>query len=88
MQEHVVGAFLLQIDSAPGARELAGDQVVRTTRGTDVTQLSAWARVRAQVGYSPLYLFVRQEGRLVGGGSCSIAVSGGWAVLDTSRTAR
>ena len=69
VQQHVVGAFSLQIDSAPGPREIAEwDQLVRTIPGTDVTQLSAWARVRALVGYSPLYLFVRQEGRLVGGG--------------------
>ena len=36
--------------------------------GTDVTQLSAWARVRGQVGFTPLYLFAGGGGRLLGGG--------------------
>jgi hypothetical protein len=68
VRQHVVGSFSLQVDPAPDSRELAEwDQLVRTTPGTDVTQSSAWARVRALVGYSPLYLFVRQEGRLVAG---------------------
>jgi SAM-dependent methyltransferase len=40
---------------------------VRATPGTDVTQLSSWARVRAVVGYRPTYVFARRGGWLVGG---------------------
>jgi lipid II:glycine glycyltransferase (peptidoglycan interpeptide bridge formation enzyme) len=44
------------------------DRLVGRSPGTDVTQLSAWARVRRQVGFSPLYLFAEGGGRLLGGG--------------------
>lgn len=43
------------------------DRLVGCSSGTDVTQLSAWARVRARVGFTPLYLFVDDGERLVGG---------------------
>ena len=43
------------------------DALVHRTPGTDVTQLSAWARVRSTVGYSPLYVFARSRGVLAGG---------------------
>jgi lipid II:glycine glycyltransferase (peptidoglycan interpeptide bridge formation enzyme) len=43
------------------------DALVRGTAGTDVNQLSAWARVRATVGYSARYVLVRDGGLLVGG---------------------
>ena len=43
------------------------DALVRRTPGTDVTQLSVWARVRSTVGYSPLYVFAHCGGELAGG---------------------
>jgi lipid II:glycine glycyltransferase (peptidoglycan interpeptide bridge formation enzyme) len=43
------------------------DPLVERTPGTDVTQLTAWARVRAQVGFVPLYLFAGCGDRLLGG---------------------
>lgn len=43
------------------------DRLVQCCPGTDVTQLSAWARVRSQVGFTPLYLFAERGGQLVGG---------------------
>ncbi len=45
----------------------AWDRLVDNTAGTDVTQLTAWARLRARVGYSPLYLLAFDAGELVGG---------------------
>jgi lipid II:glycine glycyltransferase (peptidoglycan interpeptide bridge formation enzyme) len=44
------------------------DRLVESAPGTDVTQLSAWARVRGQVGFTQLYLYVDVGGELVGGG--------------------
>jgi lipid II:glycine glycyltransferase (peptidoglycan interpeptide bridge formation enzyme) len=44
------------------------DGLVERTPSTDVTQLTAWARVRGQVGFVPLYLFAEGGGRLLGGG--------------------
>src|SRR3954470_15892679 len=43
------------------------DQLIDRTLGTDVTQLSAWARIRRTAGYSPVYLMAYQDGRVVGG---------------------
>ena len=43
------------------------DRLVERTPGTDVTQLSAWARVRATGGFEPVYLFAHHAGELVGG---------------------
>jgi Acetyltransferase (GNAT) domain len=52
----------------PGPTVLAEwDRVVRSTPGTDVTQLSAWALLRAKAGYIPEYLLAYQRGRVVGG---------------------
>jgi lipid II:glycine glycyltransferase (peptidoglycan interpeptide bridge formation enzyme) len=44
----------------------AWDSLVQRTPGTDVTQLSAWARVRTVVGFSPLYLMAQQRELLAG----------------------
>ena len=44
------------------------DELVERTPSTDVTQLTAWARVRRQVGFVPLYLFAESGDRLLGGG--------------------
>lgn len=43
------------------------DRLVDHTPGSDVTQLSEWAAVRHGAGFRPLYVFARQDGRLVGG---------------------
>jgi lipid II:glycine glycyltransferase (peptidoglycan interpeptide bridge formation enzyme) len=52
----------------PDASALATwDELVRTTPGSDVAQLSAWADVRRPAGFQPLYLLVRQGTELVGG---------------------
>jgi SAM-dependent methyltransferase len=62
------GGLSLTVRAAPRVDELTEwDQLVRVTPGTDVTQLSAWARVRGHVGYSALYVFVREGSRLVAG---------------------
>jgi hypothetical protein len=67
-RQHIVQSLSLHVEPDPELSELSEwDQLVSTTLGTDVTQLSAWARVRAHVGYLPLYIFVRKEGQLVGG---------------------
>jgi hypothetical protein len=43
------------------------DLLVDSTAGSDVTQLTAWARLRGRVGYESLYLLAFQAGELVGG---------------------
>ena len=45
----------------------AWDALVAATPGTDVSQLSAWSRVRSTVGYRAEYVFAHEEGRLVAG---------------------
>lgn len=56
------------VSTDPGPRALrAWDDLAQRTPGTDVTQLSAWARVRALYGYTPLYLAAYRAGELVGG---------------------
>lgn len=45
----------------------AWDRLVSNTPRSDVAQLSAWSNLRRQVGFRPLYLLARQDGRLVGG---------------------
>lgn len=52
----------------PGHRAIEEwDRLVDQTPGTDVTQLSAWASIRAQAGYSPIYLLVHLGDELVAG---------------------
>ena len=43
------------------------DRLVESTLGTDVTQLSRWATIRATVGYRPTYLLAYHGDMLVGG---------------------
>ena len=57
----------LTVGADPGTSLAAWDRLVEATPGTDVTQLSVWARVRARAGFTPTYLFARQDGELVGG---------------------
>ncbi|HEX2263511.1 MAG TPA: GNAT family N-acetyltransferase [Pseudonocardiaceae bacterium] len=52
----------------PGPEALrAWDLLVDRTPGTDVTQLSTWAGLRARVGFRPLYLLAYRGSELVGG---------------------
>jgi hypothetical protein len=61
-------AVAAAVVASPSATELRGwDALVAGTPGTDVNQLSAWARVRAVVGYRATYVFARDGDRLVGG---------------------
>jgi hypothetical protein len=61
-------AVTVQLDSDPGTAQLAAwDRLVTATAGTDVTQLSVWARVRAVAGFRSVHLFARRDGTLIGG---------------------
>lgn len=65
---HGEGAISIMSSSEPVPSVLgAWDRLVDSTPGTDVTQLTAWARLRGRVGYSPLYLLAFQAGELAGG---------------------
>jgi lipid II:glycine glycyltransferase (peptidoglycan interpeptide bridge formation enzyme) len=43
------------------------DRLVATTAGTDVAQMSAWAGVRRQAGFTPIFVLAHSAGRTVGG---------------------
>ncbi|MDT0353583.1 lipid II:glycine glycyltransferase FemX [Pseudonocardia charpentierae] len=61
-------ASTVSIYTTPGRTVLnEWDALVERTPGTDVTQLSAWARVRASAGFSSLYIHAHRDGKLVGG---------------------
>ncbi|MGY1812822.1 lipid II:glycine glycyltransferase FemX [Blastococcus sp. SYSU D00820] len=61
-------ALEVRRDAAPPPDELSDwDDLVCGTPGTDVTQLSVWARVREHEGFHPEYVLVHRGGRLVGG---------------------
>ena len=61
-------AVTVQLTADPGPDQLAAwDRLVTATPGTDVTQLSVWARVRACAGFRAAYLFARRDGALIGG---------------------
>jgi len=55
------------VTSPDAARLRTWDALVAATPGTDVNQLSAWARVRASVGYGAVYVFADEGDHLVGG---------------------
>ena len=62
------GAVIVRRITSPDPETKAQwDQLVDRSTGTDVTQLSAWASIRAQAGYSPIYLLAYQRETLVGG---------------------
>ncbi|MBQ0924285.1 lipid II:glycine glycyltransferase FemX [Saccharopolyspora endophytica] len=63
------GNSLTIVDSArPGQSWLrAWDELVEATPGCDVSQLSAWGRVRAAAGYAPHYVLVTRQGEVLGG---------------------
>lgn len=65
---HGEGAISITVCSDSGSNVLRSwDRLVDSTAGSDVTQLTAWARLRGRVGYAPLYLLAFQAGELVGG---------------------
>ncbi|MDI2029609.1 GNAT family N-acetyltransferase [Saccharopolyspora sp. TS4A08] len=45
----------------------AWDDLVDATPGCDVSQLSAWGRVRAAAGYAPHYVLAARRGEVIGG---------------------
>jgi lipid II:glycine glycyltransferase (peptidoglycan interpeptide bridge formation enzyme) len=55
------------IRSASEQQLAAWDAFVAATPDSDVTQLSAWARVRRSAGFEPVYLIATRHGELVGG---------------------
>lgn len=59
----------------------AWDAAVDATPGSDVNQLTAWARVRATVGYRARYVVVRERGELAGGAQLLVRAAAGPAGL-------
>jgi hypothetical protein len=60
--------IVIRCEKTPSAMTLAEwDELVERSTGTDVTQLSAWATVRADAGYAPVYLFAYAGHTIVGG---------------------
>jgi len=55
------------LEDAARDRLAAWDALVAGTPGTDVSQLSAWARVRATAGYRALHVLASEDGDLVAG---------------------
>ncbi len=63
-----VGGLEVVATTGPGVVRLrAWDELVDRTPGTDVTQLSAWARLRGLAGFSALHVLARRDRELVGG---------------------
>jgi lipid II:glycine glycyltransferase (peptidoglycan interpeptide bridge formation enzyme) len=60
-----LGTTVLQAPSPARLREW--DDLVRSVPGSDVAQLSGWARLRGHVGYQPEYVFAHEDGQLSGG---------------------
>ncbi|MGH3941765.1 MAG: lipid II:glycine glycyltransferase FemX [Pseudonocardiaceae bacterium] len=61
-------AVVVSVGLNPGPEVLrAWDRLVDRTPGTDVTQFSTWARLRRQVGYTPIHVLAHHGGELVGG---------------------
>lgn len=61
-------AVTVDVEDAPAAATLAAwTDLVAGTPGSDVAQLPAWARVRADAGFRPRYVLARAGDELVGG---------------------
>ena len=59
---------VVRVSTAPSRIVLdEWDALVERTPGTDVTQLSAWARVRLSAGFSSLHVLANRDETLVGG---------------------
>ena len=62
------GRLRVLLSPAPGSELLAvWDRLVDAAPGSDVAQLSSWARFREGYGYQPLYLLVFESDTLLGG---------------------
>ncbi len=62
------GHISVVVSENPGAEVVTEwDRLVTATPASDVTQLSAWARVRRAAGFEPLYVLVRHGDQLVAG---------------------
>lgn len=60
--------LVVTVSTTPGRDVLdVWDALVERTPRTDVTQLSAWARVRASAGFSSVHVLAHRGARLVGG---------------------
>jgi lipid II:glycine glycyltransferase (peptidoglycan interpeptide bridge formation enzyme) len=58
----------VSVSTDPGSAALEEwDRLVDAVPGSDVAQLSAWARLRGDAGFRPLYLLAHLDGQLVGG---------------------
>ncbi len=67
-ENHSAGGLEVVATARPSVFLLrAWDELVDRTPGTDVTQLSAWARLRGLAGFSALHVLARRDGELVGG---------------------
>jgi hypothetical protein len=67
------GPVVVAARAGPGPEVLCRwDELVDRTPGTDVTQLSGWARLRRQAGFTPLYLLAFRAAHLVGGAQLMI----------------
>src|SRR5918912_4343034 len=63
-----LAALTFVVSDDPGAEALAQwDALVAASPRADVSQLSAWAQLRAMVGYQPLYVLVWRGQDLVAG---------------------
>jgi lipid II:glycine glycyltransferase (peptidoglycan interpeptide bridge formation enzyme) len=63
-----VAVVTATVNPDPGSAALREwDRLVDSVAGSDVAQLSAWARIRGAAGFTPLYLLAHDDGRLVGG---------------------
>lgn len=63
-----VGAVTVSVTADPGPAALrTWDELVDRTPGTDVTQFSAWARLRATVGFTALSVLAYRDAELVAG---------------------
>ena len=77
--------LVVEVDGRPDADTLRGwDRLVSATPGSDVAQLSAWAVVRRDAGFSPCYILARSGDTLlviqpeeIGHGRSIVIVAGG-----------
>jgi lipid II:glycine glycyltransferase (peptidoglycan interpeptide bridge formation enzyme) len=66
--DHWSTAAVVTVRSELGLAELREwDRFVDAVPGSDVAQLSAWARIRRDAGFRALYVMAHLDGRLVGG---------------------
>jgi lipid II:glycine glycyltransferase (peptidoglycan interpeptide bridge formation enzyme) len=66
--EETDSAVTVAVKTEPGSAALREwDHFVDAVPGSDVAQLSAWARIRRAAGFTPLYLLAHRNDQLVGG---------------------